>query len=88
MLFWPRATGGATMRKAVVWCAAAGFAALMVSPAQPAVAASRHAKAHHTKTLHHQNRTKVRVAGGPARPTDPSKDAALVIDGRTGATLY
>jgi D-alanyl-D-alanine carboxypeptidase len=88
MLFWPRAAGGATMRKAFVWCAAAAFAALTLSPAQPAVAASRHAKTHHAKVFHHQNRKKVRVARVPARPTDPSKDAALVIDGRTGATLY
>jgi len=28
------------------------------------------------------------VARAPARPTDPQKDAALIIDGRTGATLY
>jgi len=76
------------MRKAFVWCAAAAFAALTLSPAQPAVAASRHAKTHHAKVFHHQNRKKVRVARVPARPTDPSKDAALVIDGRTGATLY
>ncbi|HVT23579.1 MAG TPA: D-alanyl-D-alanine carboxypeptidase [Rhizomicrobium sp.] len=77
------------MRKAIVWCAAATFAALMVSPAQPAVAASRHAKTHHAKVIHHQNRQKTTaVASRFSRPTDPSKDAALVIDGRTGATLY
>lgn len=89
MLFWPRAAGGATTRKAIVWCAAATFAALMLSPAQPAVAASRHAKTHHAKVIHHQNRyKKTAVASRFARPTDPAKDAALVIDGRTGATLY
>ena len=89
MLFWTRATQGATMRRAVVWGVALGFAALVMSPAPEAVAATRHAKTHHAKIFKHQNRTKsLRTARAPASPTDPSKDAALIIDGRTGATLY
>jgi D-alanyl-D-alanine carboxypeptidase len=82
MLFWPRAARGATMRKAVVWCAAAGFAAFTLAPAQDALAASRHKAhhAHHRSTHHSTHRL--------ARATDPKKDAILIIDGRTGATLY
>ncbi len=87
MLFWPRAAEGATMRKAVVWCLAAGFAAMTMLPAQEAGAATRHARAHQAKTFHHQNR-RIQTARIPSRPTDPTKDAALIIDGRTGATLY
>ena len=62
------------MRKAVVWSLALGFAALLMSPAPEAVAATRHVKAHHAKTFLHQNRAKVlRTARGtralPGRPT-------------------
>lgn len=90
MLFWPRAVQGATMRKAFAWTVAAGFAVMTLLPVQEAAAASRHAKVSHVKVFHHQNRKtgKVRTARLPARPTDPTKDAALIIDGRTGATLY
>ncbi|HVP86241.1 MAG TPA: D-alanyl-D-alanine carboxypeptidase [Rhizomicrobium sp.] len=75
------------MRKAFVWTVAAGFAAMAMLPAQEASAASRHAKVHHTRILH-QNRKLKAAAWVPPHPTDPSKDAALIIDGRTGATLY
>jgi len=75
------------MRKAFVWTVAAGFAAMATLPAQEASAASRHAKVHHTRILH-QNRKLKAAAWVPPHPTDPSKDAALIIDGRTGATLY
>jgi D-alanyl-D-alanine carboxypeptidase len=45
----------------------------------PALAARKHA-------VHHTSRHK--VARVPVSPTDPAKDAALVIDGATGKVLY
>jgi D-alanyl-D-alanine carboxypeptidase len=74
------------MRKVFIWLMAAGFAALTALPAQDASAASRHAKAHHKVVHHHHHKRK--TVWVPPRPTDPKKDAELIIDGRTGATLY
>jgi D-alanyl-D-alanine carboxypeptidase len=85
MVFWPRAMRGATIRKAIVWGMAVGLAAVSLAPGEQAAAATRHAKAHHAKVTHHSRQSHaVRRSG----PTDPAKDAALIIDGRTGATLY
>jgi D-alanyl-D-alanine carboxypeptidase len=66
---------------------ALGFAALTVSPAQEAAAASRH-KTHHAKVSHHHHHHSRHKARALSRATNPSKDAALIIDGRTGAVLY
>ena len=46
----------------------------------PASAAVRH--------RHHIPLTKARIVAVPAGATDPSKDAALIIDGATGKTLF
>ncbi|HKU55237.1 MAG TPA: D-alanyl-D-alanine carboxypeptidase [Rhizomicrobium sp.] len=51
------------------------FAAL----ADPALAARRH----HSSTTAHRGMVRM-----PASPTDPDKDAALVVDGATGKVLY
>jgi D-alanyl-D-alanine carboxypeptidase len=55
--------------------------ALVLGMAAPALAA-RH---HHRATASAPRRAVVRM---PASPTDPDKDAALIVDGATGKVLY
>lgn len=68
----PRATPG-VLKKLAVGLPAMFAAAVLFLPVQ----ADAHARHHH----HH-------VASAPVGATDPSKDAALIIDGETGKVLY
>lgn len=97
MLFWARAKHGTPVfhtsrpHKAGFWTAALAAAALSLAPMQSADAAthkSHTSKVVKTKSAKAHKSSKRRLARAPARPTDPGKDAALIIDGRTGATLY
>jgi D-alanyl-D-alanine carboxypeptidase len=51
----------------------------------PAEAAKRHSAKPHLRGSQHVRRTTVRM---PKSPTDPAKDAALIVDGLTGKVLY
>ena len=51
----------------------------------PAEAAKRHTAKPHLRGSQNVRRTTVRM---PASPTDPAKDAALIVDGLTGKVLY
>lgn len=51
----------------------------------PAEAAKRHGAKPHLRGSQNVRRATVRM---PASPTDPAKDAALVIDGMTGKVIY
>jgi D-alanyl-D-alanine carboxypeptidase len=78
MLYWPRAGRGATAGKGAFWLVTAGIALAALILASPADAASRHGKHHRSSKATHTI----------SQPTDPAKDAALIIDGRTGKVLF
>jgi D-alanyl-D-alanine carboxypeptidase len=65
----------------------AGFSALLLLAglSQPALARHHHHAATARHGSHSAHRGKIRMAGSP---TDPAKDAALVVDGATGKVLY
>jgi D-alanyl-D-alanine carboxypeptidase len=68
-----------------------GIAALaLVLAGTPALAAHRHhrAAAPIQHSLPHHGLSRRGVMSMPASPTDPDKDAALVVDGVTGKVLY
>lgn len=100
MLFRARTRRGTSLpHKTGIWAAALAAVALMGAPVQQAQAVTvhksqvttsqkAHSKAVRKKTSKAHKRSAKPVAHAPARPTDPQKDAALIIDGRTGATLY
>lgn len=79
MLNWPRTLCSATPAAML-----ALVCVTMLAGISPAVARSHHG--HHVVRNHYtmvRNRYAV-----PASPTDPSKDAALILDGETGRPLY
>jgi D-alanyl-D-alanine carboxypeptidase len=65
----------------------AALLVLLAGASGPAFAARHHhaarAPAPHGANLHHRG-----VVGMPANPTDPEKDAALIVDGATGKVLF
>src|SRR5689334_19890771 len=79
MLNWPRTLCRATPA-ALLALVCAGFA-VTVSPAMARSHHGHHVVRNHYTMVH--NRYAV-----PANPTDPSKDAALILDGETGRPLY
>src|SRR5882724_3703185 len=72
MLTWPRSLSRATPAMLLALVCASFVAGM-----SPAMARSHHG--------HHVVRNRYSM---PVNPTDPSKDAALILDGETGRTLY
>ena len=79
MLNWPRTLSRATL--AALLTLACTSVLLCVSPAL--------ARSHHGHRVVRNHYTMVRNRySAPTNPTDPSKDAALILDGETGRPLY
>ncbi len=96
MQAWPNASSGVTKFKALVLSVALGFGLALTAPVLTAEAATKASsgpskvkKASTSKSAKaNKSKKRKKVAAAPSRPTDPAKDAALIIDGRTGNVLY